>query len=70
MSFKDRSDAGRKLAAAVMEYKDQQPVVLALNSWILPSKGTTSARGQAAAVTVGQTGGSLLGQDSASRPAQ
>ena len=30
MSFKDRSDAGRKLAAAVMEYKDQQPVVLAL----------------------------------------
>ena len=30
MSFKDRADAGRKLAAAVMEYKDQQPVVLAL----------------------------------------
>src|SRR6478609_11805362 len=30
MSFKDRSDAGRRLAAAVMGYKDQQPVVLAL----------------------------------------
>ncbi|MGZ3360454.1 MAG: phosphoribosyltransferase [Xanthobacteraceae bacterium] len=30
MSFRDRSDAGRRLAAAVMGYKDQQPVVLAL----------------------------------------
>lgn len=30
MSFKDRSDAGRRLAAAVMGYKDQQPVILAL----------------------------------------
>ena len=27
MSFKDRSDAGRRLAAAVMGYIDQQPVV-------------------------------------------
>lgn len=30
MPFKDRSDAGRKLAAALAKYKDQQPVVLAL----------------------------------------
>jgi putative phosphoribosyl transferase len=30
MSFKDRSDAGRKLAAALVQYKDQQPVILAL----------------------------------------
>jgi putative phosphoribosyl transferase len=30
MSFKDRCDAGRKLAAALAGYKDQQPVVLAL----------------------------------------
>jgi predicted phosphoribosyltransferase len=28
--FKDRLDAGRKLAAALVKYKDQQPVVLAL----------------------------------------
>ena len=30
MPFKDRSDAGRKLAAALAKYTDQQPVVLAL----------------------------------------
>ncbi len=30
MAFKDRSEAGRKLAAALAGYKDQQPVVLAL----------------------------------------
>jgi len=30
MSFKDRSEAGRKLAAALAGYKDQQPVILAL----------------------------------------
>ncbi len=30
MSFKDRSDAGRKLAKALARYKDQQPVILAL----------------------------------------
>ena len=30
MSFKDRSHAGRKLAAALAGYKDQQPVILAL----------------------------------------
>jgi putative phosphoribosyl transferase len=30
VSFKDRSDAGRKLAAALTSYKDWQPVVLAL----------------------------------------
>ena len=30
MPFKDRSDAGRKLAAAPAGYKDQQPVILAL----------------------------------------
>ena len=30
MSFKDRSDAGRQLAAVLASYKDQQPVILAL----------------------------------------
>ncbi len=30
MSFKDRTEAGRKLAAALAAYKDQQPVILAL----------------------------------------
>jgi putative phosphoribosyl transferase len=30
MSFIDRSDAGRKLARALLTYKDQQPVILAL----------------------------------------
>lgn len=30
MSFKDRRDAGRKLAHALSKYKDQQPVIFAL----------------------------------------
>jgi predicted phosphoribosyltransferase len=30
MSFKDRTEAGRKLAAALAGYKNQQPIVLAL----------------------------------------
>src|SRR3974390_1390025 len=30
MSFKNRSEAGRKLAARLASYKDQQPVILAL----------------------------------------
>src|SRR5262252_8770777 len=30
MSFADRSDAGRKLAQALLKYKDQEPVILAL----------------------------------------
>jgi predicted phosphoribosyltransferase len=30
MSFRDRSEAGRKLAVALAGYKDQQPVILAL----------------------------------------
>src|SRR5258706_13887876 len=30
MSFTDRSDAGRQLARALLPYKDQQPVILAL----------------------------------------
>jgi putative phosphoribosyl transferase len=30
MAFADRSDAGRKLARALLTYKDQQPVILAL----------------------------------------
>ncbi len=30
MAFKDRADAGRRLAAALERYKDRQPVVLAL----------------------------------------
>src|SRR5580693_9143857 len=30
MPFKDRADAGRKLASALAGYKDEQPVLLAL----------------------------------------
>ena len=30
MSFKDRSEAGRKLAAALTAYSNQNPVILAL----------------------------------------
>lgn len=30
MSFKNRIDAGRKLAKALSDYKRQQPVILAL----------------------------------------
>jgi putative phosphoribosyl transferase len=30
MPFKDRADAGRKLARALAGYKDEQPVLLAL----------------------------------------
>lgn len=30
MPFKDRSDASRRLAAALIQYKDQRPVILAL----------------------------------------
>jgi len=30
MSFKDRSEAGRKLTKALAVYKDQHPVILAL----------------------------------------
>ncbi len=30
MPFKDRSDAGRKLARALVQYKDHEPVILAL----------------------------------------
>ena len=30
MPFKDRTDAGRKLAKALAAYRDQQPVILAL----------------------------------------
>ena len=30
MPFKDRSEAGRRLAAALAEYRDQRPVILAL----------------------------------------
>src|SRR6266568_2642197 len=30
MSFKDRSDAGHKLAEVLIQYKAQQPVILAL----------------------------------------
>jgi putative phosphoribosyl transferase len=45
MSFKDRSDAGRKLAAALAAYKDQPVVILAL-----PRGGVTVAAEVAAAL--------------------
>ena len=39
MPFKDRADAGRKLARALAGYKDEQPVLLAL-----PRGGSSAAR--------------------------
>ena len=40
MPFKNRSDAGRKLAKALASYKEQQPVILALPRgglrWLAP----------------------------------
>lgn len=46
MPFENRTEAGRKLAAAVAEHKDQQPVVLAL-----PRGGVVVAAEVAAALT-------------------
>jgi putative phosphoribosyl transferase len=46
MSFSDRADAGRKLAAALSRYKDQAPVVLAL-----PRGGVAVAAEVAAALS-------------------
>ncbi len=46
MPFKDRSDAGRKLAKALAGYKEQQPVILAL-----PRGGVTVAAEVAAALS-------------------
>jgi predicted phosphoribosyltransferase len=43
MPFKDRSDAGRKLAAALAGYKDQQPVILALPRGGVPVAAEVSA---------------------------
>ena len=45
MPFKNRSDAGRKLALALAQYKDQRPVILAL-----PRGGVTVAAEVAAAL--------------------
>ena len=45
MPFKNRSDAGRKLAKALASYKEQQPVILAL-----PRGGVTVAVEIAAAL--------------------
>ena len=33
MSFRNRSEAGRKLAARLKRYKDQQPVILRFAAW-------------------------------------
>ena len=48
MSFKDRSDAGRKLALALRDYKNRQPVVLAL-----PRGGSSHARARSRGGYVG-----------------
>ena len=44
MPFKNRSDAGRKLAAALTKYKDQHPVVLALPRGGVPVAAEVAAR--------------------------
>ncbi len=43
MPFKDRSEAGKKLAAALAPYKDQQPVILALPRGGVPVAAEVSA---------------------------
>jgi putative phosphoribosyl transferase len=43
VSFRDRSDAGRKLAAALARYKEQHPVVLALPRGGVPVAAEVSA---------------------------
>jgi putative phosphoribosyl transferase len=47
MSFKDRSDAGRKLAKALAGYKDQRPVILALPRGGVPVAAEVAAALQA-----------------------
>jgi len=47
MAFKNRSDAGRKLAAALSGYKDQQPVILALPRGGVPIAAEVAAALQA-----------------------
>ena len=44
MPFKDRSDAGRKLAAALAGYESQQPVILALPRGGVPVAAEVAAR--------------------------
>lgn len=43
MPFKDRSDAGRKLAKALVQYKDQEPVILALPGGGVPVAAEVAA---------------------------
>ena len=43
MSFKDRRDAGRKLARALSKYKDQQPVIFALPRGGVPGAAEAAA---------------------------
>jgi putative phosphoribosyl transferase len=44
MAFKNRSDAGRKLAAVLAEYKDLQPVILALPRGGVPVAAEVASR--------------------------
>jgi putative phosphoribosyl transferase len=44
MGFRDRTDAGRKLAAALAAYKDKDPVVLALPRGGVPVAAEVAAR--------------------------
>ncbi len=44
MSFKDRSDAGRRLAARLAKYKDQRPAIFALPRGGAPVSSSKSRR--------------------------
>jgi len=52
MSFRNRSEAGRKLAKALAAYKDQRPVILALPRGGVPVAAEVAAALHAAVISI------------------